>query len=250
MTKIAAFGTILNIGTRQVETATVVGSITGSGNARTILTATGLVTGSPVTTDVAVLNLDTADTVIQKIRTALGGVTAITDRFAIGGSGAQVVLTALLPAADNGTINLSIDNLTCTGLTAAPTSANTLAGVAYVAVAQVENIGGPAVTLDTTDVTTHDSALGWEEIMGTILRSGEVKLDLVYDPNGASQKFSANGLGDRYQNKIPTRCQLVFPGPYTWTFNGYITGFDPSAPTEDALTATVTVKITDAPTLV
>jgi hypothetical protein len=41
---------------------------------------------------------------------------------------ATVVLTSKSPAANDGTLNLSIDNGTCTGLTTAASSANTIAG--------------------------------------------------------------------------------------------------------------------------
>ena len=42
----------------------------------------------------------------------------------------MVELTALTAAANDGTLNIAIANGTCAGLTAAPTSANTTAGVA------------------------------------------------------------------------------------------------------------------------
>ena len=61
-------------------------------------------------------------------------------------------------------------------------------------IAAVSNISGPGLSLDTEDVTTHDSASGWEEVVGTILRSGEVSLDLVYDPNAATHKYASGGL--------------------------------------------------------
>jgi hypothetical protein len=44
-------------------------------------------------------------------------------------------------------------------------------------IAQVKSVSGPGIKLDTVDVTTHDSTGGWEEVVGTILRSGEVKLN-------------------------------------------------------------------------
>jgi hypothetical protein len=114
---------------QQVETATVLGTVTGNGNATVIVTAAGM-TGSPKTVSVAVLNLDSASAVGGKIRTALGTDTDISNFFTIGGSGANIILTAKVAVANDTTMNISIDNGTCTGLTAAPTSANTTAGVA------------------------------------------------------------------------------------------------------------------------
>jgi hypothetical protein len=114
--------------TAQVETATVVGTITLSGNAAVVVTAAGM-TGSPKTIQVAVLENDTASDVAGKIRTALGLDAAVIALFAVSGATDKVILTRLAPAANDATLNISIDNGTCTGLTTAATSANTTAGV-------------------------------------------------------------------------------------------------------------------------
>lgn len=116
--------------TAQVETATALGTITGSGNAAVVITAAGM-TGSPKTLNVAVLNNDTASQWAAKVRTALGLDADITARFAVGGAGALITLTRLVPAANDATLNISLDNGTCTGITTAASSANTTAGVAY-----------------------------------------------------------------------------------------------------------------------
>jgi len=122
-----------DIGTKQVETATVVGTIgaAGQGNSTIIVTASGM-TGSPKTVSVAVANNDSATSVAGKIATALiadaniGNVT--TGYFTVTTTGATVILTANIAKVNDTTMNISIDNGTCSGLTAAPTSANTTAG--------------------------------------------------------------------------------------------------------------------------
>ena len=114
----------------QVETATVIGTITGDGNASVVVTAAGM-TGSPKTIPVAVLTDDDASAVAGKIRTALGLDAAVIALFAVSGATDKVILTRLSPAANDATLNISIDNGTCTGLTTAATSANTTAGVQY-----------------------------------------------------------------------------------------------------------------------
>jgi hypothetical protein len=112
----------------QVETATVVGAIINPGNATVIITAAGM-TGSPKTKSVAVLALDDASAVAGKIRTALEEDADVIALFAVSGATDEVILTRLSPAVDDGTLNISIDNGTCTGLTTAATSADTTAGV-------------------------------------------------------------------------------------------------------------------------
>jgi hypothetical protein len=113
--------------------------------------------------------------------------------------------------------------------------------------AQVTNISGPGLSLDTEDVTSHDSTGAWEEVVGTILRSGEVTLDIVYDPGGATH---AALLVDLAARTIITTYTLDFPDAVTiWDFNALVVGFEPGAPVGGALTAVVKFKLTGAPTL-
>ena len=121
-----------------------------------------------------------------------------------------------------------------------------------VAVAQVKNISGPGLSLDTEDVTTHDSTGGWEEVVATILRSGTVTLEIAYDPNAATHKYAAGGLLYDMVSRTANTYTLVFSSvpTVTWTFSALVTGFNPSAPAAGALTATVTLKLTGQPTLV
>jgi len=129
-------------GTAQVETATAAGTITGAGNAEVIVTASGM-TGSPKTLDVAVASTDTASEWAAKVRAALAADADVSALFSISGTGADIVLTrkadfsatvsgatvSVYPAND-ATLNVSLDNGTCTGITTAATSADTTAGVA------------------------------------------------------------------------------------------------------------------------
>lgn len=119
-------------GTKQVETSTVVGTVTLTGTAAVVVTAAGM-PGSPITVQVPVTNTDTATVVAGKIRAYLQALSSISDTlglwFTWSGTGATVVGTATASAANDATMNISVDNGTCTGLTAAPTSANTTAGV-------------------------------------------------------------------------------------------------------------------------
>ena len=119
------------------------------------------------------------------------------------------------------------------------------------AVAQIQSISGPGLSLDTEDVTTHDSTNAWEEVVGTILRSGEVTLDIVYDPNATSHKYAATGLLHDMVLRTATTYTLTFPSTaaVSWTFSAFVTGFEPSAPHDGALTAAVKMKLTGSPTL-
>jgi hypothetical protein len=120
--------TLTGAGVNQVTTATAAGTITGSGNATIIVTGDDIA-GSPLTVSVAVLNADTASAWAQKVRTALGNVSAITSLYTVGGSTTAITLTRILDRYNDSTLNISLANGTCTGITAAPTSADTTSGV-------------------------------------------------------------------------------------------------------------------------
>jgi hypothetical protein len=117
-------------GIKQVETATIVGTITGDGDASVTVTAAGM-TGSPKTLLVPVLNGDTASVVAGKIRTALSADVDVIALFTVGGTGAAVSLTKLIAADNDSTLNIAYTNGTCTGLTPNATSANTVEGALY-----------------------------------------------------------------------------------------------------------------------
>ena len=120
--------TLTGAGVNQVETATAAGTITASGNATVVVTGDDIV-GSPLTVSVAVLNTDTAATWAGKVRTALGAVTAITSLYTVGGTTTAISLTRIVKRYNDSTLNISLANGTCTGITAAPTSVGTTAGI-------------------------------------------------------------------------------------------------------------------------
>ncbi len=133
---VKATKTLKGGGTSQVETATAAGTVSGSGNATVTVTAVGM-TNSPKAVSVPVVNGDTASVVGGKIRAALEADVDVSAFFEVSGSGANVVLTAKAHTANDGTMNIAIATGTATGITAAPTSANTTAGVADVDVLEI-----------------------------------------------------------------------------------------------------------------
>ena len=132
----------------QVETATAAGTVTGAGNAKATVTASGL-TGSPLDVTFAVTDEVAADWA-ELCRTALAANTAVAAMFDVSGTGTSIVLTRKPVAtyslgstdieaayANDATLNIALDNDTSTGITTAATSANTTTAVvadgAYIA---------------------------------------------------------------------------------------------------------------------
>ena len=116
-------------------------------------------------------------------------------------------------------------------------------------IANVTNISGPSLSADTEDVTSMESTGAWEEHVVTLLRSGEVTVDLVFDPLGATHKYASGGMAYDLAQRTAVTYSIVFPGPVTWTFSCFVTGWEPSAPVDGALTVAAKLKLTGAPTL-
>ena len=111
--------------------------------------------------------------------------------------------------------------------------------------AQATNITGPNLSVDMVDVSEHDGN-NWEEFVATILRSGNVTVDIIYDPDEATHKNAAEGLLHDLVNRTKATWNLVLPTTPEryFTFEAYVSGFTPTAPVAGVLTASVTLKPT------
>jgi len=118
----------------------------------------------------------------------------------------------------------------------------------FATIAEVLDINGPNMTADTEEVTSQSST--WKEYIATVLDAGEVTFDLNFVPTDATHSYSAGLLKD-FTSRTLRNFQLVFPdsGSTTWTFAAYVTAFQPSAPVNGKLGASVTLKISGQPTL-
>lgn len=125
----------------------------------------------------------------------------------------------------------------------------------YRDVANIQSLKGPGITVDLSDVTCHDSTAAWEELVATIIRTGEITIGIVYDPGAVSIKYT-NGLLGKMVAKTKEGFKILFNDDTvegsrtTWLFNAFITGFDPTAPHDGALTADMKLKISGQPTIV
>jgi predicted secreted protein len=93
---------------------------------------------------------------------------------------------------------------------------NTATTIVYTTVGEVRDISGPAYSLETVEVTSHSSTGDYEEIVPTILRTGDVSFDINLDPKDATHLSTAaggstDGLFSLFENKTNRTMQLVVP---------------------------------------
>ena len=121
----------------------------------------------------------------------------------------------------------------------------------FTTVAEVSDLGGPSLTLETIDVTSHDSANGWREFIGGLLDGGEVSATINYIPTNVTHGATSGLIADM-KNRVVRNFELIFPdtGATKWSFTALVTGFEPGEPIDSQLTADVTLKVSGEPTLV
>ncbi|MEV4672165.1 phage tail tube protein [Actinomadura sp. NPDC049382] len=115
----------------------------------------------------------------------------------------------------------------------------------FTTIANVTSINPPSMERETLDVTAHDTANGWREFVGGLKDGGEVSADVNYDP------AEHDVLVADFDDENPRNYRIVFPDPdaTTWSFSAILTGFEPEAPFDDKLAASLTWKVTGKPTL-
>jgi len=113
----------------------------------------------------------------------------------------------------------------------------------FTPLANVTNISGPGISRTTLDVTAHDSQDGWMEFLGGLKDPGELSVDINYDP-GTHDVLIAD-----FDDLDPRNYQIVFPDGSTWDFPAILTGFEPTAPYDDKLSASLTFKVSGKPVL-
>lgn len=120
----------------------------------------------------------------------------------------------------------------------------------FTTIAEVLDISGPSLALNTEETTSHSSPGGWKESVATILEAGEVSFEVNFMPEHATHNASTGLIRDMV-NRTKRNFRVVFPNTAqtTWTFPAFVTGFEPDAPVQGKLGAKVTLEIAGQPTL-
>ena len=112
-------------------------------------------------------------------------------------------------------------------------------------IAQVLSIGGPSISRETIDTTDADATDDWRTFIASYIDGGEVSLEINYDPDNATHAPAAGILLDFAATTLDN-WTLTFSDAspaVAWTFDALCTGFEPAAPHDGVLTASVTLKV-------
>lgn len=114
----------------------------------------------------------------------------------------------------------------------------------FTAIANVTDITPPAIERETLDVTAHDSPEAWREFVGGLKDGGEVEIEVNYDPR------EHDTLVTDFDDTEPRNYKITWPGTLgSWAFAAILTNFEPEAPHDDKLAASLTFKVSGKPVI-
>lgn len=174
-------GGTYSAGTKQQELATCAGTVTTAGNVQ--ITLTSNLFGNS-TTLIAVALADTPTLWAAKVATAMNSGTGPEKNFLWTSSGASLYCTAKFSSGNDSLLNVAIANSTSAGITAAPTSANSISSVA----------GSGGIITDGGVVDFEGRALGTSTSIKAILIQG-VSGQVLMQIASYQFKTSQSGVG-------------------------------------------------------
>jgi predicted secreted protein len=115
----------------------------------------------------------------------------------------------------------------------------------FTAVSEVNSIAGPTMTRNFIDVTSLDSTGGYREFITGFRDAGEITLNMNFTRDGY------DAMKDDFESDSSRNYQIVMPdtGETTFEFAALVTSIPLDIPTDDKITATVTLKLSGQVTM-
>lgn len=114
-------------------------------------------------------------------------------------------------------------------------------------VSELTRIGSPSITVETIDVTNHQSPDGYKEFIAGLMDAGEIPIEgnfISGDTNGQI------GIVNDLNGKVIQDYAITFPDATTWTFKALVTAFQiGEADVNGKLSFSATLKVSGKPAL-
>lgn len=121
----------------------------------------------------------------------------------------------------------------------------------YTSVAEVTSVGLPSTSKDAVDTTHTESPDRARTYIGGLIDAGEIPLEVRFLPTDSTQSASAGLLYKLWNTHTPSNFQInIDPDgvDVDWTISAIVTNFDGSAPMDDLINASFTLKVSGKPT--
>lgn len=123
--------------------------------------------------------------------------------------------------------------------------ATTAATSATVVLGGVKNLPPPPFTRDLIDVTSNTSPNATREFIPGLKDPGELSFEINWVPGNSTDAVFQAMLLEQDPRVFEVRYTQVTPN-VAFTFSAFLTGYEADAPMDDAMTASVTLKVTGA----
>lgn len=117
---------------------------------------------------------------------------------------------------------------------------------AFATIAKIKDITGPSLSRGTHDASTQTT--DWSELVPGLKKGGQFTFDVNFIPTDSTHN-PQTGLIKDFVDGTKRNIRVIWPDPAstTWQFAIYVTAFQPTAPVDGLLAASVTVDITGDP---
>src|SRR5262245_29035638 len=108
---------------------------------------------------------------------------------------------------------------------------------------EVFNITAPSSTVDMVDVSNMQSVNAIREFVPGLTDPGEMSFEMNFIPNSNSDNLLLN-LRNEPPSQRKRNMRIIFPNLIMWQFEALLMTYEPVAPTDDKMTASVSFKVT------
>jgi len=119
-------------------------------------------------------------------------------------------------------------------------------GLNFVSLLEVTSIDLPESNTDEVEVTHMKSPNRTKEFIAGLTDPGECSVEVNWIQGNATD-VELNAL--KVSGEVRAM-QITFEGGTTWTFDGYVKGYKPTAPLGDELKATASIRVTGSTAIV
>ncbi len=112
-------------------------------------------------------------------------------------------------------------------------------------IAELTNIGGPSISVDTIDVSSHDSPNAFREFVAGLIDAGEISFE-----GNLIDLDQSDEIMDAIEDREVFGFEIQFPEGEQWEFDGIVTGMETSAPHDGKIGFSASVKATGEAVLI
>ena len=128
-------------------------------------------------------------------------------------------------------------------------STSTDIGSTWDYIGELTNIGGPSLSVDTVDVTSHNSTDAFREFTAGVIDGGDISLE-----GNVISAAAANALTELSVDRAVVTFRVQFPTSagstgHDWLFCGIANSFETDAPFDGKIGFSAGIKLTEKPFL-